>query len=276
MKKTFYVLFSFLALTFWLIGSEVAKNEVIHLVKIGAIDFGPLPNRLARTYDFSGSPKAFHPEIDLKFVSSIKKDEFKQILISSTHRLYRDKLDLYIDSILTLCEEYKVDPFWVLSVVTVESGFNPNARSHKNAKGLMQVRPDTAKHLSELLNRNDKEEDLYQPEVNLELGVFYLKKLLQNFRYRYDLATIAYNVGPNSLRRSLVDNSIDLSENNYLRKVNSVYLTYLKSYSKIAYKRTFESKKSQNIAQVKPKNSHFKLANLTIPKITRFYYSERL
>lgn len=276
MKMIITLSLVFLASIFWLIGGSVARLEIEKLVVTGEIDYGPLPIRVAKNYDFNGLPKAFNQEVDLAFLSSLSKWELKNFLLSSTHKLYRDGLNEYLDKILSLSEEYKVDPLWVISVITVESGFNPEATSHKNARGLMQVRPDTAKHLVEILNIKVSDENLYEPNHNLELGIFYLKKLLQNFRYRYDLATIAYNVGPNSLRNSLKEDSIVTEEHNYLRKVNGVYLSYLRPYLKLVKGKPLDSSRSQKYALSGAKTSEIKVANLTKSYIQRFYYSERL
>lgn len=276
MKMIITLSLVFLASIFWLIGGSVARLEVEKLIVAGEIDYGPLPLRIAKNYDFNGLPKAFHSDVDLAFLSSLSKWELKNFLLGATHKLYRDGLNEYLDQILTLSEEYKVDPLWVVSVITVESGFNPTAESHKNARGLMQVRPDTARHLVELLKLNVPDDNLYDPNYNLELGIFYLKKLLQNFRFRYDLATIAYNVGPNSLRNSLKDESIITDENNYLKKVNGVYLSYLRPYLKLVKGKPLESSRSQKYALSEGKTSEIKVAKLTKSYIQRFYYSERL
>lgn len=269
----------FLASSFWLLGKRLAVNEIEKLVETGVVDYGPLPLRLAKNYDFSGLPGAFRADVDLNFLSSLTKFELKNFLLNSTHKFYRSGLNEYLDQILVLSEEYKVDPIWVISVATVESGFNPRAKSHKNARGLMQVRPDTAKHLRDLLKlpvaKNHNGEELYHPEENLELGVFYLKRLLQNFRYRYDLATIAYNVGPNSLRSSLKASSIDITANNYLIKVNTVYSSYLGAYLKLVKAKNYPQK-SQNIAKASKISTPFKVADATKPHFLDIYHSERL
>ncbi len=278
MKFITFLSMAFLAAFFWQLGEEVSRNEVQDLVIRGELDYGPLPLRMAKNYDFTGLPKAFHSDIDLSFLSTLTKYELKNFLLVSTHKLYRDKLAEHLDMILELSESYKVDPIWVLSVISVESGFNPKALSHKNAQGLMQVRPDTAKHLKQLLNKSAETVDaeLFNPEENLELGVFYLKKLLQNFRYNYAMATVAYNVGPNSLRTKVSEEDFALWENNYLKKVDTVYRTYLTLYLKLVKGKTYEASKSRNIIAVEDSEESFKVASLTKSYFQRFYYSERL
>ncbi len=272
---------SLLASIFWLIGEKVAHRNLSMLIEAGVVEYGPLPIRTSQNYDFNGFPKAFHSEVSLRFLSTLSKNELKSFLINSTHKLFRDKMELYLDEILNLSQEYKVDPIWIISVVTVESGFNPNAKSRKNAQGLMQVRPDTAKHLRDLLGIKSKgkerqEDNLYSPNENLELGVFYLKRLLQNFRYRYDLATIAYNQGPNSLRANLKAETIIIADNNYLKKVNTVYDRYLQPFRKLVDQRAIELKKSQKYTVLTKQTSEFELAKSSNPDFSNVYHSERL
>lgn len=271
---------SFLAASFWLIGEKVANANVERLIEANIVDYGPLAIRISKNYDFNGLPRAFNPDVDLKLLSNLSRLELRNFLLNSTHKLYREGLNQYLDTILQLSEQYKVDPIWVISVVTIESGFDSKAKSHKNARGLMQVKPDTAQHLRELLrfkvDHNDKGEELYSPNKNLELGIFYLKRLLQNFRYKYDLATIAYNQGPNSLRLRLKEDAIIVEENNYFKKVNQVYGGYIKPYQKLVYGRTFELQKSQNLSLKVNLEPSFKIAKNLKSEIPYIYHSERL
>jgi len=83
----------------------------------------------------------------------------------------------------------------LLAVARGESDFEPEARSHANAYGLMQILwPGTAKHLG--LNRLA---DLLEPCTNVEAGARYLKELLQRYQGNLHRALAAYNYGPSRI-----------------------------------------------------------------------------
>ncbi len=80
----------------------------------------------------------------------------------------------------------------LLAVARGESDFDPNARSHANAHGLMQILwPDTAHHLG--LGRLS---ELYEPCKNVDAGTRYLKELMRRYDGDLHLAVAAYNYGP--------------------------------------------------------------------------------
>lgn len=94
------------------------------------------------------------------------------------------------------CRKYNLNPYLILAIIKVESGFNPTAVSAQGAIGLMQMMPETAIHIASqkgiLLYDNS---DLTDPLINVELGMFYLNKLL--IRYSdVESALFAYNYGP--------------------------------------------------------------------------------
>ncbi len=90
------------------------------------------------------------------------------------------------DAVITqLSKRYGVDSRLVHAVVTVESAYQPRARSVKGARGLMQLMPDTARQYG---LRNS-----YNAEANLEAGIKHLKSLLDRFDLK--LAIAAYNAG---------------------------------------------------------------------------------
>lgn len=82
----------------------------------------------------------------------------------------------------------------VLSVIAAESAFDPRARSHRGAIGLMQLMPATARELGI--------DDPWDPESNIRGGTRYLRQMLDRFGQDLQLALAAYNAGPGAVERN--------------------------------------------------------------------------
>ena len=95
--------------------------------------------------------------------------------------------------ILAAARETKVEPALIRAVINVESGYNPSARSHAGAVGLMQLMPGTAQRYG-VTNRLD-------PEQNIRGGARYLRDLKAMFNNNLQLVLAAYNAGEQAVIR---------------------------------------------------------------------------
>jgi soluble lytic murein transglycosylase len=90
---------------------------------------------------------------------------------------------------------YDLDPALVAAVIYRESKFHADARSSSGAIGLMQLLPDTAKGIAVHTGGSRfRVADLYDPEINVRYGSFYLRRLLTKYEDTR-LALAAYNAG---------------------------------------------------------------------------------
>ena len=111
-----------------------------------------------------------------------------------------------------------LEPAMVMAVIRVESTFRPAAISDKGALGLMQILPGTAQELAAELGLPwEGEHRLLDPDLNIELGAYYLRKLLNRFDGDREAALEAYFQGPTRLARMRArDRSVPLR---YARRV---------------------------------------------------------
>ena len=123
---------------------------------------------------------------------------------------------------LALLEESEVlglDPMLLMGLIQVESRFDPLARSGAGARGLVQLRPVTARHLAEQASLALSEEEIYgDPEWQIRLGARYLADLEKRFQ-RIEWALMAYNAGPTKLQRLLRQRGALVNYEGYPRAV---------------------------------------------------------
>jgi soluble lytic murein transglycosylase len=98
---------------------------------------------------------------------------------------------------------YGIPPQLVLALIRSESAFQSGAVSRSNARGLTQLLPATAERIAELLGEEPvNEEELFDPEINIRYGTFYLSLLLDSFQ-SLPLALASYNGGPRNVLRTV-------------------------------------------------------------------------
>jgi len=89
-----------------------------------------------------------------------------------------------------------IDPALALAVIRQESAFQENALSRANARGLMQLMPATAKQVAKQLKlKLSNLGQLDSPDMNIQLGVFYLNDIKHQLMKHPVLAIAAYNAG---------------------------------------------------------------------------------
>jgi soluble lytic murein transglycosylase len=102
---------------------------------------------------------------------------------------YRTDLERY-------ARERSLDPYMVAAVVRQESAFNPKAVSPSKAYGLTQILPSTGRDLSRRLKvRAFNTLMLFQPALNLQLGTYYLRWLVDSLDGNWEAALASYNAG---------------------------------------------------------------------------------
>ncbi len=112
---------------------------------------------------------------------------------------------IYQDIIAKEAKKRSMNPILVRSLIRQESAFFPRAVSSSNALGLMQLIPPTAKEVAQDLKISALEipEDVFSPPTNVQMGTFYLAKLLKQFDGSVPVALASYNAGPRRMQNFL-------------------------------------------------------------------------
>ena len=102
----------------------------------------------------------------------------------------------YKDIIIKYAKQNELEVSLLAAVILSESKFYYSAESHRGAKGLMQLMPETARWVAgEIGLNNYTEEQLLEPEINIMLGSWYLASLKREFNNNEVLMLAAYNAG---------------------------------------------------------------------------------
>ncbi len=119
----------------------------------------------------------------------------------------------YLDTVEKYSEEYGVDRVLILAVIHAESGFDPEAVSAADARGLMQINESTGIFIADKLGIEDYTQDkLYDPETSIRMGTWYLSYLGGLFGVERTVLA-AYNAGPGRVREWISSDDYGDGEN---------------------------------------------------------------
>ena len=141
--------------------------------------------------------------------------------------------------------ENGIEPAVVAASILNESSYNPKATSGKDARGLMQIVPDTFKQIRDALGENTTFDDMYDAETNIRYGCWYLGYLSRIFNGDPVETACAYHAGPNNVKLWIMKYAADQQNllieeipnveplkdtRNYAGKVMDDYAIYFQHY----------------------------------------------
>ena len=146
----------------------------------------------------------------------------------------------YKEYVQKYAQEYNVDENLIYALIKAESNFNSNAKSSKDAIGLMQLMESTAQDVCKKtdlqISSDELSEKLLEPDININIGTKYLSILIQKYG-NIEIAITAYNAGigtvDNWIEKGIIKaDSSDIENipyketNNYVRKILRDYKIY--------------------------------------------------
>ena len=191
-------------------GQPILKDQLVDAK-------GKAAEGMSNTLDFA---KSVVSKQSKKVRMHFSKDGKKRTIISLKLPLSDDHIakrrDRYKDLIVIEARRFNIPPEIALAIAETESAFNPKAKSHVPAYGLMQLVPKTgARDAYQWIYKKDKYVSgryLYKPKNNVELGCAYLSMIrhhyfsgIRNDERAYLCAIPAYNTGVGNVSKALID-----------------------------------------------------------------------
>jgi soluble lytic murein transglycosylase len=143
---------------------------------------------------------------------------------------------------LSSTDFHGLDPLLVGALIMAESDWNPRAFSRVGARGLMQLMPDTGRRVAKQLGVEVSSDDqLFNPGLNLKLGVTYLGELSRGFQGQLPLVLASYNAGEEQVGKWWSKRAVDDMEEfianipfretrRYVQRVYEYYAAYQRIY----------------------------------------------
>lgn len=162
---------------------------------------------------------------------------YNKIKNMTLKKIYKIEYSEYVEK---YSEEYQVDKYLIYAIIKAESNFSEEAISSKGAKGLMQLMQTTAEEIASKINIEVTEENILNPDININLGTKYISILIQKYG-NIGLSLSAYNAGSGNVDKwiangtlkndgSDIENVPYTETNNYVRKILRDYEIYKQLY----------------------------------------------
>jgi soluble lytic murein transglycosylase len=142
----------------------------------------------------------------------------------------------YTATIREVSKENDLDPAFVAGVIYTESRFRPDVESHREAYGLMQLLPESARFIQ---RKSSIEGDYRDPEVNIRLGTWLLGYLEDRYKGNERLMLAAYNSGEGNVDAWVSDEGFDIAKDipyketrHYVNNALEARQTYRELYGK--------------------------------------------
>ena len=113
--------------------------------------------------------------LDSNLMGSLQNQRAVADFFEKKYSLDRSKIEEYVSNTILIAKEVNIDPVLLLAVISVESNFNPNTKSHAGAEGLMQVMTSVHKDKYAIFGGTSQ---AVKPEVNIRVGAYILKYLI--------------------------------------------------------------------------------------------------
>ena len=142
----------------------------------------------------------------------------------------------YSEYVSKYSQEYGVDENLIYALIKAESNFETKAVSNKSAQGLMQLMPSTAEEVADKNGIELTEQNILEPETNINIGTKYISTLLEKYEC-IEVALAAYNAGIGNVDKwiengvikadgSDIENIPFKETNTYVRKIMRDYKIY--------------------------------------------------
>jgi soluble lytic murein transglycosylase len=137
------------------------------------------------------------PDLGIRFIKHYAPYYLDLPLNAATERLWKLAFPIpFRDALEQNARLSALDPYLVAALIRQESEFNPRAVSHSRAYGLTQVLPGTGRQLSRKMDLHGfRTAMLFTPDINLRIGTFYLRLLLDQLQGQWEETLASYNAG---------------------------------------------------------------------------------